>query len=99
MLPPFTKNPFTRLWEIVGSSQLLTNMIPEYLKLAQIGCTFVLGSMEDERTFSSLKFLKSQLRNRLGDNLPLMIRMHEQRFSVNTLFLTKRHLNPGRRKE
>jgi hypothetical protein len=61
MLPPFTKNPFTRLWEIVGSSQVLTNMILEYLKLAQIGCTFVLGSVEDERTFSSLKFLKSQI--------------------------------------
>jgi hypothetical protein len=61
MLPPFTKNPFTQLWEIVGSSQVLTNMILEYLKLAQIGCTFVLGSVEDERTFSSLKFLKSQI--------------------------------------
>ena len=64
MLPLFDKNPFTRLWDLVSGSAVLTKMIPEYLKLAEIGCAFVLGSVEDERIFNSLKFLKSRLRNR-----------------------------------
>jgi hypothetical protein len=76
MLPPFDKNSFTRLWDIVSGSAVLSKMIPEYLKLTEIGCAFVLGSVEDERTFSSLKFLKSHLRNRLEDKLPLVVRMH-----------------------
>jgi hypothetical protein len=59
MLPHFDKNPFTRLWDIICGLAVLSKMIPEYHKLAEIGCAFVLGSTEDERTFSSLKFLKS----------------------------------------
>jgi hypothetical protein len=86
MLPPFDKNPFTRLWDIVSGSAVLTKMIPEYLKLAEIGCTFVLGSVEDERTFSSLKFLKSRLWNRLEDKLPLVVKMHGQKFYTHETF-------------
>ena len=73
----------------MGDHGILTNMIPEYLKLARIGCTFVLGSVEDERTFNLLKFLKSRLRNKLGDNLLLVTRMHEQRFFSQHTFLYK----------
>jgi hypothetical protein len=86
MKPPFERNPYSRLWDNIGSSQILSKMIPEYLKLAEIGCVFVLGSVEDERTFSSLKFLKSRLRNRLGENLPLAVRMHAQRFYTQDSF-------------
>jgi len=43
VLPPFDKNPFTRLWDLVSSSAVLTKMIPKYLKLAEIGCAFMLG--------------------------------------------------------
>jgi hypothetical protein len=98
MLPPFDKNPFTRLWDKnpftrVSSSVVLTKMIPEYLKLAEIGCAFVLGSVEDERTFSSLKFLKSCLRNRLEDKLPLVVRMHGQNFCTQETFPYKQALD------
>jgi hypothetical protein len=48
----------------------------EHSKLAKIGTCFVLGSVEDERCFSSLKFLKSSLRNSLGKNLPMVVCMH-----------------------
>jgi hypothetical protein len=67
-------------------------MIPEYLKLAEIGCAFVLGSVEDERIFNSLKFLKSRLRNRLEDVLPLVVRMHGQKFFTQETLLYKKAL-------
>jgi hypothetical protein len=70
MLPPFDKNPFTRLWDLVSGSAVLTKMIPE-----------------------SLKFLKSCLRNRLEDKLPLVVRMHGQNFYTQETFPYKQALD------
>lgn len=39
----------------------------------------VLGSVEDERTFSSVKFLKSPLRNSLDAHLNLVVGMYSQK--------------------
>ena len=40
----------------------------------------VLGSVEDERTFSTLNFMKNKLRNRLLTHLPVVVGMHAQDF-------------------
>jgi hypothetical protein len=40
----------------------------------------VLGSMEDERTFSNLVFMKTKLRNRLMIHLDLVVWMYAQDF-------------------
>jgi hypothetical protein len=45
------------------------SLICEYMKVANIVVTDVLGSVEDERTFSTLKFMKLKLRNSLGGHL------------------------------
>jgi hypothetical protein len=42
---------------------MLTNMILEFLKLANFDCAFVLRFMANERTFNSLKLLKFYLQN------------------------------------
>jgi hypothetical protein len=42
----------------------MLNRLSEYIKLCEIAVTVVLGSVEDERTFSTLGFMKSKLRNR-----------------------------------
>jgi hypothetical protein len=96
MLPPFDKNPFIKLWDIVSGLAVLSKMIPEYLKLAEIGYAFILGSVEDERTFSSLKFLKSRLRNWLEDKLPLVVRMHGQKNFTQETFPYKKALESWR---
>jgi hypothetical protein len=57
---------------------LLLSKLSEYMKLAQIAVTAVLGSCEDERTFSTLSFVKSKVRNRLQGNLDTSIRMLNQ---------------------
>ena len=49
-------------------------------KLAEIAMCAVLGSVEDERTFSSLGFMKSKVRNRLGGHLNAVVKMFSQPF-------------------
>jgi hypothetical protein len=71
----FDINPVIKLWRNLSKSRHLCKLISEYFKLAEIGCCLVLGSVEDERCFSNLKFLKSCQRNRLGKHLPLVVRM------------------------
>jgi hypothetical protein len=56
MEPPFLVNPFTKLWCSLSMSHILKHSFPEYFKLAKIATMQVLGSVEDERTFSTLSF-------------------------------------------
>jgi hypothetical protein len=64
---PFV-NPLTKLWQEFDANSALSATFPEYIKLAHIAVVHLLGSVEDERAFSSLTFLKDKLRNRLeGD--------------------------------
>ncbi len=46
----------------------------------------VLGSVEDERTFSNVAFLKNKLRNRLTEHLPLVTTMFAQKHYTLTSF-------------
>jgi hypothetical protein len=69
-------NPLTKIWRLFDANSTLSKCFPEYLKLAKIAVVHVLGSVEDERTFSSLSFLKDNIRNRLGTNLQLVVGMH-----------------------
>jgi hypothetical protein len=72
-------NPLTKLWREFDANSTLSTSFPEYIKLAQIAVIYLLGSGEDERTFSSLTFLKDKLRNRLeGDHLGIVVGMHAQ---------------------
>jgi hypothetical protein len=47
----------------------------------------VLGSVEDERTFNTLSFMKNKLRNRLSIHLPIVVGMHGQQFYTIEDFL------------
>jgi hypothetical protein len=80
-----TTNPLTKFWRVVDTSSMLRHGLSEYLKLAEIATVLVLGSVEDERTFSILSFMKDKLRNRLQAHLPLVVSMHGQSFyDINT---------------
>ena len=50
------------------------------MKVDEIAHVQVLGSVEDERTFNSLSFLKSKLRNQLTTHLDLVVHMFAQDF-------------------
>ena len=71
-------NPLTKLWRTLDGNSSLGKNFGEYLKLAQIAIVHVLGSVEDERTFFALSFLKDRLRNRLDHHLGVVVGMHCQ---------------------
>jgi hypothetical protein len=52
----------------------------EYLKLVELAVIMVLGSVEDERTFSNVNFLKLKLQNQLTIHLDLVVKMFAQNF-------------------
>ena len=69
----------TKLWHSVACNRALVSNFPEFAKLAEIAIVQVLGSVEDERTFSFLSFLKDKTRNRLDNaHLSLVVGMHAQ---------------------
>jgi hypothetical protein len=77
--PPFDVNPLTRLWRMLDANIALATQFSKYIKLAQLAMVHVLGSVEDERCFSSLTFLKDRLRNHLAnDHLGLVMGMYAQ---------------------
>ena len=59
---------------------MLQHGLLEYLKLAEVAIVLVLESVEDERTFSTLSFMKAKLRNRLQTHLSMVVTMRGQTF-------------------
>jgi hypothetical protein len=49
--------------------------ILEYFKVIDIVIAQMIGSMEDERCFSTLAFTRSKLRNKFNDHLDLVVYM------------------------
>jgi hypothetical protein len=43
--------------------------------VVEIGIAIVLGSVQDERTFSTISFLKNKVRNRLTTHLAIAVGM------------------------
>ena len=79
MEPPFDCNPLTRLWKGLDAATCLTHHFSEYMKLAEMAIVHVLGSVEDERVFSSVAFLKSKVRNSLETHLQCVVGMYSQK--------------------
>jgi hypothetical protein len=71
-------NPLTRIWRLLDGNLTLNKCFPEFIKLAEIAMIHVLGSVEDERTFSSLNFLKDRLWNRLDMHQQVIVGVHGQ---------------------
>ena len=87
---PFTINPLIKMRRILSTSRHLQKLIPKYFKLAEIGSILILGLVEDERCFPTLKFLKSCHRNRLEKHMPLVVRMFgQQYFSLKNFLFTE----------
>ncbi len=66
---PIFAKPFTQLWWVIHASQLLSQYFPKYLKLVEIARVHIFGSIDDERCFSSIFFLKNKLCNHLNSHL------------------------------
>ncbi len=75
MQEPSNVNPITQMRLEIQSSPLLVLKLNKYINIVEIVMVQVLGSSENERTFSNLTFMKSKLRNRLTAHLDLCVRM------------------------
>jgi len=82
---PQIVNPFTRLWKVINTSQLLSHTFPKYLKLAEIAMTHILGLVEDEGCSSSMSSMKSKLRKPLNPHLQL-VALYEQKKILSKFF-------------
>ena len=65
---------------MLNANPLLQVRMSEYYKLAEINAISIIRSVEDERTFSTLHFRKSRLRNRLTINLDDVVKLFSQSF-------------------
>jgi hypothetical protein len=86
MEEPRDLNPMSKLWRTVGQNSLMLSRLSEWIKVAELAVTAVLGSVEDERTFSSLSFMKSKVRNRLGGHLDTCVKVYAQEFFTQESF-------------
>ena len=58
LVKPIEYGAVIKLWNILGESQYLQESMSEYFKLVDLCQTMILGSVNDERMFSALLFLK-----------------------------------------
>jgi hypothetical protein len=54
-------NPLMKLWHQLATNNLLVVRIFEFMKLVELANVQIIGSVENERTFSTLNFMKSKL--------------------------------------
>jgi hypothetical protein len=84
----FDENPLSKLWRLLGANEVLSGRTGQYNKLAEMAIVMVMGSVEDERTFSSVAFLKSRVRNSLLKNhLSVVVGMYSQKLYTMENFL------------
>jgi hypothetical protein len=57
----------TQFWRGMSGSPATRAAISEWLELGQLGLVQVHGSMEDERMFSAMAYLKNKYRTRLKE--------------------------------
>lgn len=62
------------------ASFLLTHFIAKCVMLAKTEVVHVLGSVEDERCFPSLIFLKNKLCKSLDEHMPYVVGMYLKKF-------------------
>jgi len=63
-----------------------TTFFSQVFELAKIAIVQVLGSMEDERTFSTFSFMKFKLRNYFNEHLNNVVGIYYQFFKSLNIF-------------
>jgi hypothetical protein len=56
-------NPVIQLWRSVEANNYFKHALSEFINVAKIAIVMVLGSVQDERTFSTVTFAKIKLQN------------------------------------
>ncbi len=75
MQEPLYVNLITLTWLNIQFSPLLVLKLIEYIKVVEIIVVQILGSIEDEKTFNNLTFMKNKLCDRLTAHFDLCVCM------------------------
>ncbi|KAH7314796.1 hypothetical protein KP509_21G020700 [Ceratopteris richardii] len=81
---PSNPGSMTKLWKKLDISPFLKESMSEYFKVANLCLTMILGSIEDERLWSSLTFIRNATRNRLNKNLDTCLRFFVSKSDLET---------------
>ncbi|KAG2497552.1 hypothetical protein HYH03_004299 [Edaphochlamys debaryana] len=75
------KGTFVAFWQSMTQSRWVADGCSEYVRLAKLVATIVPGSVEAERLFSTMSYIKDSQRNKLQQrHLALAVRMMAQRW-------------------
>jgi hypothetical protein len=73
-------NLISRLWKKLTSNVVLWACVFEFMTVVELVMVQIMGSIEDERTFFTLTFMKMRLWNRHCEHLDLVVHMFAQPF-------------------
>jgi hypothetical protein len=80
MTKPRDETLMIKLWHQLTTNNLFIQHLSKFMRIVELTIVQVIGTAEDERTFSTLTFMKSKLRNQLARHLNIAIRMFVQDF-------------------
>jgi hypothetical protein len=86
MAEPRDENLMTKLWCQLVTNNLLVQHFSKFMQLVELAVIQVINNVDDERTFSTLTFMKSKLRNQLVGHLDIVIYMFAQDFFTKKTF-------------
>jgi hypothetical protein len=81
-------NLVSRLWKKLTSNVLLCAHLSKFLKVVELVVVQIMGSVEDEKTFSTLTFMKTRLQNKFCEHLDLVVHSLHNPSSLLILVLT-----------
>jgi hypothetical protein len=87
MEEPKDENVVTKLWRQLATNSLLVVCLYEFMKLAELAIIQIIRTIEDEKTFSILTFMKFKLWNQFVGCLNIVICMFTQDFFNKDFFL------------
>jgi hypothetical protein len=68
------------MWCMLSSNQFIEHRLFERFKLIELSMAMVLGSVENERCFSNLSFVKSKLKNKFTTHSDLLMQMYVHKY-------------------
>jgi hypothetical protein len=77
-------------WDILASMPTVFSHLSEYGRLAQLALAIPIGSVENERTFTAMNYLKPPTRNKLSTNLNVVVRLFAQNILTLKTFYYER---------
>jgi hypothetical protein len=88
MAKPRDENLVIKLWHQLTANNVFIQHLSKFMQFVELTIVQVIGSVKDERTFSTSTFMKSKLGNQLARHLDIVIRMFAQDFFTRKLFLS-----------